>query len=244
MLRTLAISALAAFSVLRAAAQSRPTVVVELFTSEGCSSCPPADNLLARLPRMFSDFEVIPLSEHVDYWNNLGWQDRFSAPLFSMRQQDYGRMFHLDSVYTPEMVVNGMAQFSGSDAQRAQQEISKAASEPRASTSIASNGNAVHLHAEKFPQGTRNVDVFLAITESNLVTDVKAGENEGHRLRHIGVVRSLSSIGHFDVRKGGIYNADAKLTLDPDWRVDNLKLVMLVQDRSNRRIIGASTLRP
>lgn len=244
MSRMLAFVVLAAFCLSGAMAQTRTPVVVELFTSEGCSSCPPADHLLAQLPSMFSDLEVIPLSEHVDYWNNLGWQDRFSAPLFSMRQQDYGRMFHLDSVYTPEMVVNGASQFSGSDAPRAQQEISKAASAPRVAATVAYNGNAVHLHAEKFPQGTRNVDVFLAITESNLVTAVKGGENNGRRLRHVGVVRSLSSIGHFDVRKGGIYNADARLYLDPEWRTENLKLVMLVQDRSNRKIIGAATLRP
>jgi hypothetical protein len=217
---------------------------VELFTSEGCSICPPADALLARLPRLLPDVDVIQLSEHVDYWNNLGWQDRFSAPLFSMRQQDYGRMFRLESVYTPEMVVNGTTEFSGSDAQRAQQEISKAASGPSAAATIAYSGKNVHLHAEKFPQGTRNIDVFLAVTETNLETQVKAGENNGRRLRHVGVVRTLAGVGHFDARKGGVYNADTRINLDPDWHVENLKLVMLVQDRSNRKIIGAATLRP
>src|SRR5215475_7230307 len=118
----------AAFFVLAGCVSAqRPPVVVELFTSEGCSSCPPADSLLARLPRMLPDIDVIPLSEHVDYWNHLGWQDRFSAPLFSMRQQDYGRLFRLESVYTPEMVVNGEAEFNGTDENRAQQEIRKAA---------------------------------------------------------------------------------------------------------------------
>src|ERR1700744_5694418 len=86
---------------------SKAPVIVELFTSEGCSSCPPADVLLAKLPKAFGDVEIIPLSEHVDYWNHLGWKDRFSAPLFTERQQDYGRTFHMESVYTPEIVVNG-----------------------------------------------------------------------------------------------------------------------------------------
>ena len=220
-------------------------VVVELFTSEGCSSCPPADNLLARLPRMVSGVEVIPLSEHVDYWNNLGWQDRFSAPLFSMRQQDYGRMFGLQSVYTPEMVVNGAAEFSGSDASRAQQEIAKAAAAPHAEASMwLAGASGVHLHVEKTPHGVRNVDVFLVLTETNLETAVAKGENAGRRLRHVGVVRHLSTIGHFDARKSGAFEADAKLNLNPEWRADNVKVVMLVQERSSRRIIGAAAIRP
>src|ERR1035438_10154503 len=87
------------------AAQPRTPVVVELFTSEGCSSCPPADSLLARLEQYqpYAGIEVIALGEHVDYWDQLGWRDRFSSPLFSARQQDYGRAFHLESVYTPEI---------------------------------------------------------------------------------------------------------------------------------------------
>jgi hypothetical protein len=230
--------------VILASAQTRTPVIVELFTSEGCSSCPPADSLLARLQRVVPEVEVVPLSEHVDYWNHLGWQDRFSAPLFSMRQQDYGRVFHLDSVYTPEMVVGGTAEFNGADEGRARREIAKAAEGPRAVTTLSVAGNNVHLHVEKTPSQSRNVDVFLAITETNLETAVGGGENSGRRLRHVGVVRSLSSVGHFDSRKGGAYDADAKLNLNPEWRAENVKLVMFVQDRSNRKIIGAATLRP
>jgi hypothetical protein len=223
----------------------RTPVVVELFTSEGCSSCPPADNLLSRLPGMFPDLDVIALSEHVDYWNNLGWQDRFSAPLFSMRQQDYGRVFGLQSVYTPEMVVDGSAEFSGTDLGRARNEISKAAGNPRATATAWLQGSSgMHLHVEKIPKGTRNVDVFLAITESNLDSNVNRGENAGKHLSHYNVVRSLSTIGHFDTKKTGVYDADTKLNLNPEWRVQNLKLVMLVQDRSSRHMIGAATVRP
>src|SRR5215469_13312842 len=180
-----------------AAGQNRPPVVVELFTSEGCSSCPPADQLLTRLPRAFPDIDVIPLSEHVDYWNQLGWTDRFSAPLFSARQQDYGQRFHLENVYTPEMVVNGMAEFNGSDWNRAQQEIVKAAHEPKAVLAIQMRSpDTAHLQAQSMPQGIRNVDLFLAVTEANLETMPRAGENGGRLLRHTGVVRSLTSVGH------------------------------------------------
>lgn len=228
-----------------AAAQSRPAVVVELFTSEGCSSCPPADNLLMRLGRALPGVEVIPLSEHVDYWNQLGWTDRFSSPLFSARQQDYGRAFHLESVYTPEMVVDGETEFNGSDGSRAQQAILNAAREPKAVLAIAMRGDGTaHLQVGSVPPGVRNVDLFLAITEANLESVPRAGENGGRRLRHTGVVRNLSTIGHFDTRKSASYAADAKINLNPQWSRENLRLVWFAQDRSTRKIIGAATVRP
>jgi hypothetical protein len=226
-------------------AETRTPVVVELFTSEGCSSCPPADSLLARL-NAISDINVIALSEHVDYWNHLGWKDPFSSSLFSARQQDYGRMFRLESVYTPQMVVNGEVEFSGQDSARAIQEIRKAAVEgPRANVEMAmQSSDVLRLKVEHLPTGTRNADMFLAITESGLENSVRAGENAGRRLQHVGVVRSLTTLGHIDTKKAGAYTADAKINLNPEWRTANVKLVLFVQDRATRKIIGAATLRP
>jgi len=241
----LRVSIFAASVLFTGSLRAATPVIVELFTSEGCSSCPPADRLLSRLPGAFSDIEVIPLSEHVDYWNQLGWQDRFSAPLYSMRQQDYGRLFRLESVYTPEMVVNGQAEFNGTDEGRAQQEIRKAAQSPRADLEMSMQSKElVHLKAEHLPQGTQTADVFLVITETNLETAVRAGENGGRRLRHTGVVRSLSTVGRMDSRRATSFSADAKLNLNTEWKLENVKLVLFVQDRSNRKIVGAATLRP
>src|SRR5580704_7781887 len=101
----------------------RSPVVAELFTSEGCSSCPPADELLDRLERSMPNVRVIALEEHVDYWNNLGWTDRFSSPLFRARQNEYALYFKSDSIFTPQMVVNGHVQLVGDDADRARYEI-------------------------------------------------------------------------------------------------------------------------
>jgi hypothetical protein len=241
---TLRLFVTAATFVTAAMAQSRPPVIVELFTSEGCSSCPAADNLLMQLEKRFQDIEVVAMGEHVDYWNSLGWQDRFSAPLFSARQQDYGRVFRIESVYTPQMVVNGQVEFSGSDGLRASREIQKAAEGPRADVELGLSGSTLKLKVDKLPPGTRGADMFLAVTESGLENNVQSGENAGHRLRHTGVVRSLTSLGHLDMKKAVAYSADAKLTLKPEWQRENVKVVLFVQDRSSRKILGAATLRP
>jgi len=238
--------ALALFLTVLAAAQPRIPVVVELFTSEGCSSCPPADNLLSRLEQFqpYSGVEVIALGEHVDYWNQLGWQDRFSSPMFSARQQNYGRAFRLESVYTPEIVVNGQAEFLGTDQMRIQREIEKAAQGPRARIDLSMLSNdTLRLKIDSLPPGALESDILLAITETGLESNVQRGENGGRQLRHTGVVRSLISLGHLDPKKAGAYSADAKLRLNPDWRRENLKLVLFVQDRTSRKILGAGSLK-
>jgi hypothetical protein len=243
MARTFAALALPAVLAWTAAAQSRTPVLVELFTSEACSSCPPADGVLARLDRepATGGVEVIPLSEHVDYWNNLGWRDRFSSALFTSRQQDYGQALHLQTVYTPQMVVNGQAQVLGSDENAVRAAIRAAAQGPRATVALrVATVDLASCQVRGFPPGTQTADVLLAVTESSLVTFVSGGENNGSRLRHSAVVRSLQTLARLDAKKGGVYSADVHLNLRPDWIRQNLKLVLFVQDRSTRRILGAA----
>jgi hypothetical protein len=243
MARAFAALALPAVLAWTAAAQSRTPVLVELFTSEACSSCPPADAVLARLDReqAAGSVEVIPLSEHVDYWNNTGWRDRFSSPLFSSRQQDYGQALHLETVYTPQVVVNGQAQVLGSDENAVRAAIRAAAQGPRATVALRVAGlDSASCQVRGFPPGTQTADVLLAVTESSLVTFVSGGENNGSRLRQSAVVRSLHTLARLDAKKGGVYSADVRLNLRPDWNRQNLKLVLFVQDRSSRRIIGAA----
>jgi hypothetical protein len=235
------------------------TVVVELFTSEGCSSCPPADQVLSRLesPRygnagkskqvvmVTPGVEVIALGEHVDYWDQLGWKDRFSSPLFSARQQDYGRAFHLESVYTPEMVVNGQKEVLGSDSRAVQEAINKAAKEPRAQVTIAmTSAQTVSFSVSKLPPGSHEAEILLGVTESGLVTSVYGGENSGRQLRHAAVVRSLTSLGRLDPRSPGEYSGVAQLNLRQDWNRANVKLVLFVQDRVTQHILGAASVRP
>lgn len=235
------------------------TVVVELFTSEGCSSCPPADQVLSRLesPRqpavirgkqqvpLPSGVEVIALGEHVDYWDQLGWKDKFSSPLFSARQQDYGKAFHLESVYTPQIVVNGEKEVLGSDSRAVLDAISKAAKEPQAQVTIAmTSSQNVSFSVSKLPSGSHEAEILLGVTEGGLVTSVFGGENNGRQLRHAAVVRSLSSLGRLDPNHPGEYSAVAQLNLRQEWNRANVTLVLLVQDRVTRRILGAASVRP
>jgi hypothetical protein len=229
-----------------ALAQSRVAVVVELFTSEGCSSCPPADALLAQMEQSqpVAGAEIIALGEHVDYWDHLGWKDRFSSPLFSARQEDYGRVFRAEGVYTPQVVVNGQAQTLGSDRQAVQQAIRSVAQGPRASVEIGRRGlDTVTLRVHGLPKETKGADLLLAITESDITTSVERGENRGRLLRHVAVVRSLTSLGYLDPKKDGAYTAEARLNLQPEWSRQNVKVVLLVQDRATRQILGAASMR-
>src|SRR5215831_9267378 len=164
----------------------RGTVVVELFTSEGCSSCPPADALLTRLGQQRTkNAQVIPLGFHVDYWDRLGWRDRFSSHTYTQRQEDYASRFRLDGPYTPQMVVDGAAQFVGSDSGHAQNAILQASARPQTAevqlTWTAPGKLLVHVTAS---ENSAPADVRLAITEDNLSSKVAAGENDGRVLHH------------------------------------------------------------
>jgi hypothetical protein len=228
---------------------SRSPVIVELFTSEGCSSCPPADDLLARLQKSqpVPNAEIIALEEHVDYWNELGWPDPFSSSRYRERQNDYARIFQVDSVYTPQMVVNGQAGFSGSDSEQAYAQIGAAANHGSAAVRLSAGSNQknsglVDLTVRcRVKSGNKITDVYLAITEDNLSTEVRRGENGGRTLRHTAVVRSLGGIGKVD--SSGEFHGTPTLQLNPAWKRQDLRAVVFVQERASRRILAAGSLR-
>lgn len=230
--------------------ESLTPVIVELFTSEGCSSCPPADALLRTLERNqpVAGVLIIPLGEHVDYWNRLGWPDPFSSPLFTTRQQAYAKALNARSVYTPQMVVDGQAEFVGSRPVTAREEILRARRAPKAplilDAAVSPGSRVLTVHAEIGPAPHASADdqteVWFAVTESGLTTDVKAGENMFRRLHHTGVVRHLERIDALRDPAAPSHHVEARLRLDPEWNRDQLRAVVFLQERDSLRIVGAA----
>jgi hypothetical protein len=218
-------------------------VLVELFTSEGCSSCPPADDLLAKLEKTqpVSGVHLIVLSEHVDYWNRLGWRDPFSSADFTARQTQYSESLKQDGPYTPEAVVDGRSGFVGSNLHDLQQAMMDAVKQPKAKVMLTATGGdgGVNLSVDvKDIPGTKDADVILAITETGLQSNVKGGENSGRLLKHTGVVRRLTVLGR---AKGETYSTQTSVVLPKEWKRENLRAVVFVQDRRTKHIVGAAT---
>ena len=207
-------------------------VLVELFTSEGCSSCPPADALLARLEKP----EVIVLSEHVDYWNDLGWRDPFSSAQFSERQSGYARRLGTQGNYTPEMVVDGQVEFVGSDARRAAMAIEAASHRAKIGVQLSSVRRSaeewvVHVEVAGVSEAA---SVMVALVEPTMVSHVARGENRGRELKHAGVVRSLREAGV--VAKGGAFSKDVVLKTSGAGQ----RAVVFVQGKNQGAVLGTA----
>jgi len=223
------------------------TVIVELFTSEGCSDCPPADTLLQRLidASPVSGAQVIGLGQHVDYWDRQGWRDRFSSAAFTARQRIYASRFANASIYTPQMVVDGRAELVGSDAAAARKAIERAAAASHGVVRIeiepgSANKLAVSVAARDLPhEGRDRADMFVAVTEDRLRSEVTRGENHGRTLAHAAVVRYLASIGEAASETAA---ARAEIPIGADWRRENLKVVAFVQARRDRTIVASAAL--
>lgn len=220
----------------------RRAVVVELFTSEGCSSCPPADELLGHLHQDLSakNIQVIPLGFHVDYWNSLGWKDRFSSADFSQRQERYAQSLKVDGPYTPQMIVDGETEFVGNSATQAQRAISRAASQQELAAVKISVAGADQLAVQVKATGSASAgNVLLAITEDNLTTNVGSGENGGRTLHHAAVVRELRQIGQLH---DGSFQTNAPLKVEKEWKRENLRAVVFVQEGASGKILGAASV--
>lgn len=228
------------------AASVQPTVVlVELFTSEGCSSCPPADALLRRIDgtRAGKDRLIVGLSEHVTYWNSLGWTDRFSSPIFTDRQNAYGAALALDSVYTPQMVVNGTEQFVGSDERSLDAAIRREESRdtPVAvrilSATVSGQTLVVEFSATasgRFDGG----DMVAVIADDSDQTSVLRGENSGRTLNHVAVARSLTRVGRFETGA----RQTARVALPEGFNAaEKHHLVLFAQAGGAGRVLGTDS---
>lgn len=242
-LKTALILALACAPLL---AEERTPVLVELFTSEGCSSCPPADAFLRTLhqEQPVDGVEAIILSEHVDYWDRLGWTDPFSSAAWSKRQSWYSMRWPT-KVYTPQMIVDGLEEMIGSDARYAKAIMRAAAKEPKGTVQVLAawgeGGVGLRVNVTGLPKGGP-AQVRVAIVEDGLETKVPRGENQGKTLRHDGVVRLMELIGETEAGATS-YEGTASLTLEPDWPQANLRAVVFFQDADSRRVVAIGQAR-
>jgi hypothetical protein len=243
-----ALSAILVLSPLAAGAQSpkpnRTPVLVELFTSEGCSSCPPADAFLAKLDhdQPVDNAEIIILAEHVDYWDNLGWHDRFSSHQLTERQNQYSALLHADDVYTPQMIVDGTDQFVGNDAAHALRSIQRATQARKLALSISHpvvNGPRISAAISTTTPVPQEGDLYAALVDPTATTDVRSGENSGHRLHHAGVVPTMQRIGSF--KDLGAKPFEFSLLAPPDANPATMRVVVFAQHSGQGPILGASS---
>jgi len=210
--------------------------VVELFTSEGCSSCPPADAVIAKLEKENTDKPIYILAFHVDYWNRLGWKDVFSSAEYSQRQQQYSKWLGSD-VYTPQAVVNGRTELIGSEEGKLRTiiktDLEKAPGTALALSNIKVNGNKADVQYHITGSASGNV-LLLAVIEKNAQSKVERGENSGRTLSHVQIVRGLTSA---TVKKD-----DSNVSVDLPKGFDSkaYEIIAFLQNPANGEITGAA----
>ncbi|HXT19319.1 MAG TPA: DUF1223 domain-containing protein [Thermoanaerobaculia bacterium] len=219
-------------------------VLVELFTAQGCSSCPPADRLLTAMgsdPDLGS--QVVPLAFHVTYWNTDAWHDRFSDAAWTKRQKEYVIGAGGERIYTPQMVIAGGAQCVGSDVKCIKAGVEAAAAKAQGAVSVAPavrGGELAVTVTAQAPAGQKSLDVMVALFESGLDTDVRGGENAHKTLHDDYVVRRLQRA--FKVSGEGQRQEAVTLKLDPSWQRGKLGVAAFLQDPKTRQVFGAAAM--
>ena len=241
MLRVLMLTSLISLSAYAAepieiSSGDRQTAVVELYTSEGCSSCPPADRWLSRLietPR--DEINVLALAFHVDYWDYLGWKDRFSSADYTRRQRHLGANNLQRTIYTPEFFVNGMeARGTNNILDKIQQANQQQAPlDLNLTVSRDESGLLLELHSPGERNTVGQIHHRYLVYENNLSTDVKRGENSGETLNHQQVVRYMSKAQNLQ------QNNQHRIAIKPDWNPQNIGVAVLVTSPGEKQYLQA-----
>jgi hypothetical protein len=230
---------------------SATPVLIELFTSEGCSSCPPADIFLQKLDtaQPIPGAQLIVLSEHVTYWDQDGWKDPNSSPSLTDRQSSYEGALGEKTVFTPQLIVDGTQQIRLGNPQQIKDLLQKAAATPKVPIRIGEvtvdAGNPTTLRARLETDANfekHNADVYVAIALDHVESQVLRGENGGRHLVHVAVVQELTKVGK--LQKGKTFIHDVQLKLKPGTDVKNVRLVALVQESGPGKVLGAALRKP
>jgi hypothetical protein len=235
-----------------AADSPRKPVLVELFTSEGCSSCPPAEGMLTAYTKSqpFEGVQIIPLAWHVDYFND-PWVDPYSSKQYTARQREYVDRFGLRSCYTPQVVVDGSAEFVGGEKPSFAEAMANAVRTPKGVIDLGMEKTkdvksiSVQLAVSKLPPVTAqdNAEVVLVVVENGLINPVKRGENSGIKLRHAAVVRWSRKIGQIDPKTMQLSSGgDSTIAIDPQWKRDQLNVVAFVQEARSGRVLAVTSV--
>jgi hypothetical protein len=228
-----------------ATSATKTPVVLELFTSEGCSSCPPADRLLQSLDEKqpFTGADLVVLSEHVDYWNGDGWVDPYSSRFFSERQRWYAEQFGLDGVYTPQVVVDGQRETVGSNAVAIRNAVETAIRSDKVTLTLANavrDGNRIkfHLTSANLQGADGAATVYVALAENKAQSSVAGGENGGRSLTHVAVVRVLAPVG--TVKAGNSFSKDVVIPMPSRMPTSGIRVVAFLQYDKSHKIVGAA----
>ncbi len=210
-------------------AKNRGFAVVELFTSEGCSSCPSADKAVEELAKQYPE-DVYVLAFHVDYWNRLGWTDEFSKAEYTTRQNEYATRFNLESIYTPQVVINGQQEFVGSDKAKLQSittvELKKEPTSAIELTALPKGDKTVIVHYKW--NGGEEGRLHIALVQNEATTDVKRGENGGRKLHHINIVRDYKTVSALQA------DGTAELKVPSGVVLSNIKIIAYLQDKEGK----------
>jgi hypothetical protein len=238
-----------AITAVEAAESAASPVLVELFTAEGCSSCPPADTFLMQLDahQPIPGTQLIVLSEHMNYWND-SWPDPFASEQLTARQADYVRAFKMRSPYTPQFVVDGTREMRLNDLREIETIFRAAGASPKIPVSVTSmhveSGTPAHLSGEIEVDGgaeQRSADVYVAIALDRIETTVLRGENRGKTLTHVAVVEYLSKVG--GLKPGQKFNQAFRAPLERGLASNNARLIVFVQEGRNGKVVGATMQR-
>ena len=227
-------------------ATSSSVAIVELFTSEGCSSCPPADALLQQinLKRTNAGQFIVGISEHVTYWNDLGWKDPYSLPVFTDRQNVYASRFSPEGPYTPQMVLNGRDQFVGSDGSALERALRNDARREHFGLRIVSSAPATEGIDVKFAfagNPSKPLDIIAVLADDADRSNVLRGENSGRQLQHVSVARSIARVA--TVTEDGEHSVHVSF---PEGFSTSSgtghHLILFAQERQQGAILGATTM--
>jgi hypothetical protein len=227
-------------------AQDTP-VLVELFTSEGCSSCPPADVFVQKLDQLqpVANAQLIVLSEHVDSWDHDGWKDPNSSPALTDRQASYERALGLSTPYTPQIIVDGTGEMRFSDVRQIEKALQQAAATPKIPVRLEgvsvdpANPALLRAHVVADPNTDKhNADVYLAVALDHVDSQVLRGENGGRRLAHTAVVEQLVRIGKLERGRG--FAQDVQVKLNPGIGAQTIRVVAFVQVPGPGKVLGAA----